>query len=319
MPVELELMRDEQVVRVFSVDDTRCTLGRDLSNRWVLADPNVSGHHAVIERSDDGVWVRDLGSTNGTFVNDAPLDGRRRLAHGDRLRLGPEAVLRVRQVGAESTGFPVLRDLTAGTLHVIDHDHFQIGSAPGCHVRLAEGPARAAILITHADGELWLANGDEERPVDVGDRFDVAGSRVQVDRIDEPGAAVTARPMQSARFPYRMTVTLDGAAGAMAVFEGPPGRCTIHAAARVSLLSLLARQLVTDRDQKVPPPLAGWCHDEDVMVGVWGRDGLTGAASRYSVLLHRVRKDLELAGFDPWCLEKRRGGTRLVVKELHVG
>jgi hypothetical protein len=82
---------------------------------------------------------------------------------------------------------------------------------------------------------------------------------------------------------------------------------------------LLGRQLQADRAAHVLPPLAGWCHDEDVMVGVWGREGLSGAASKYSVLLHRVRKDIEAAGLDPWCLEKRRGATRLQVKTVVLG
>ena len=101
--------------------------------------------------------------------------------------------------------------------------------------------------------------------------------------------------------------------------SGDSGRCELNSEARVSLVYLLGRQLQADRAAHVLPPLAGWCHDEDVMVGVWGREGLSGAASKYSVLLHRVRKDIEAAGLDPWCLEKRRGATRLQVKTVVLG
>lgn len=318
MPTELELLRDGHIVRVFALEASTCTLGRDLSNRIVLADPNVSGHHAVVEVGPDGLWLRDLGSTNGTFVNGEPLEGRLRVAHGDTLQLGPDVRLRVRHAGDERSGYPVLRDLTAGTVHVVDHDHFTIGSAAGSHVRLASGPERAALLVTHGDGELWLALGDDERPLEPGQAFVVAGSSFRVELMPEASTAVTARPMTAARFPYALHVTLDGAAGSMATLEGPPGRCVVQAEARVVLLYLLARQLQADREQRVLPPMAGWCHDEDLMIGVWGREALSGAASRYSVLLHRVRKDLEAEGFDPWCLEKRRGGTRLQVREVHI-
>ena len=44
----------------------------------------------------DGVWVQDLGSTNGTYLNGTRLDGPRRLARGDIVRVG-ETDLRYEQ------------------------------------------------------------------------------------------------------------------------------------------------------------------------------------------------------------------------------
>jgi pSer/pThr/pTyr-binding forkhead associated (FHA) protein len=51
-------------------------------------DDFVSGRHARIEPRPDGAWVEDLGSTNGTFVNDERVARARRLAADDVLRLG---------------------------------------------------------------------------------------------------------------------------------------------------------------------------------------------------------------------------------------
>lgn len=45
------------------------TVGRVADNALVLADPNVSRHHAEIRQADGGFWIFDLGSTNGTHVN----------------------------------------------------------------------------------------------------------------------------------------------------------------------------------------------------------------------------------------------------------
>jgi pSer/pThr/pTyr-binding forkhead associated (FHA) protein len=64
--------------------------GRKGDNAVVIADPYVSGRHGVIEVTDEGVFVTDLGSTNGTMINDAklPPNVRTRLEPEDAIRLG---------------------------------------------------------------------------------------------------------------------------------------------------------------------------------------------------------------------------------------
>jgi pSer/pThr/pTyr-binding forkhead associated (FHA) protein len=51
-------------------------------------DEFASAHHARVDARTDGVWVEDLGSTNGTFVNGAQLSERRLLQPGDVVRIG---------------------------------------------------------------------------------------------------------------------------------------------------------------------------------------------------------------------------------------
>ena len=51
-------------------------------------DEFASARHARIEPRRDGVWVSDLGSTNGTFVNGVQLDRPRKLVTGDLVRTG---------------------------------------------------------------------------------------------------------------------------------------------------------------------------------------------------------------------------------------
>lgn len=67
----------EYVVSVGRAND--CTI--------VLADPNVSRRHAEIRPSGDGFVVVDLGSTNGTKVNDARV-AEHQLREGDEVRFG---------------------------------------------------------------------------------------------------------------------------------------------------------------------------------------------------------------------------------------
>ncbi len=65
------------------------TLGREPTNDVVVTEPGASRQHAEIVESDDGFRLRDLNSTNGTFVNDRRVRGREHLLKdGDRIRLG---------------------------------------------------------------------------------------------------------------------------------------------------------------------------------------------------------------------------------------
>jgi FHA domain len=63
------------------------TLGRgDVEIR--LDDPFASSHHARIGRQGHVLVIEDLGSTNGTYLNEEPLGGPQPLRPGDRIRIG---------------------------------------------------------------------------------------------------------------------------------------------------------------------------------------------------------------------------------------
>ncbi|MGB9724592.1 MAG: FHA domain-containing protein [Chloroflexia bacterium] len=63
-------------------------LGRDLGNDVVLDDAQVSRQHAWIFLQGGQCYVQDLGSANGTWVNEQRITGSHPLSIGDRLRLG---------------------------------------------------------------------------------------------------------------------------------------------------------------------------------------------------------------------------------------
>jgi len=65
------------------------TVGRDAGSGIRLErDEFVSARHARIEPRTDGVWISDLGSTNGTFVNGGRVKRERTLRAGDIVRIG---------------------------------------------------------------------------------------------------------------------------------------------------------------------------------------------------------------------------------------
>ena len=78
----------------FPVDSAPVTVGRGGQNDLVLVgDDFASARHARIEVRGDGVWVQDLDSTNGTYVNGSRVTGAQRVGAGDVLRVGETDLL----------------------------------------------------------------------------------------------------------------------------------------------------------------------------------------------------------------------------------
>ena len=75
------------------LDSSPITFGRGPQNDVTLpGDDYASARHARIEPRRDGVWVEDVGSTNGTFLNGIKLTRPRKLAPGDVVRIGETEV-----------------------------------------------------------------------------------------------------------------------------------------------------------------------------------------------------------------------------------
>jgi hypothetical protein len=72
-----------------ALNSAQVTVGRGGQNDIALPqDDYVSARHVRFEPRQDGVWVQDLGSTNGTFLNGTRLEQPSRLQPGDIVRVG---------------------------------------------------------------------------------------------------------------------------------------------------------------------------------------------------------------------------------------
>lgn len=80
--------------RSFRLSGSSCVIGRSADCDFPLDDEGISRHHAKVVLLPEGVaLVKDLGSTNGTFVNERKIEAHP-LDDGDRIRLGSETTLR---------------------------------------------------------------------------------------------------------------------------------------------------------------------------------------------------------------------------------
>lgn len=68
--------------------ETETTIGRAKDNMIVVDDESVSDHHAAIRTEGSAFILHDLGSTNGTFLNDSAISEPRVLKPGDQILIG---------------------------------------------------------------------------------------------------------------------------------------------------------------------------------------------------------------------------------------
>ena len=83
----LRMMKGVPAYGVYFIDGT-VTIGRSEESDIFLVDPSVSRNHAEMNVGNEGPIVRDLSSTNGTYVNGERVQGTRRLLSGDVLTFG---------------------------------------------------------------------------------------------------------------------------------------------------------------------------------------------------------------------------------------
>lgn len=98
------------------------TLGRDLRSDWSIKDPMVSREHAIIKEDQDGFYIEDRGSRNGTFVNREKVL-RKKLSDHDEIRIGSALFLfsgkeghADSEISASSPSEPIQPDSSQGNI-----------------------------------------------------------------------------------------------------------------------------------------------------------------------------------------------------------
>lgn len=64
------------------------TIGRKDNNSIVLSDPHISGNHAQIIVRNDSLFIEDLNSTNGTYLNGNKISNKVKLSNKDEIKIG---------------------------------------------------------------------------------------------------------------------------------------------------------------------------------------------------------------------------------------
>ncbi len=119
---------ESQAIKEFVLaEGATASIGRIESNDICIPEQHVSRQHAVINFREGVFMVTDLGSANGTFVNDKPVDAPYPLASGDEIRLY----------------VPTISFSSAVTVEEEQH-----AKASGTLIMRKEGTGRAKLIIT---------------------------------------------------------------------------------------------------------------------------------------------------------------------------
>ena len=108
-------------------------IGRTKSSAVYIKDPAVSQKHARVEWTGSKYTITDLGSSNGTTVNEKEIrEGEpRAIRHGDVVVVGTDTVVRVSvdaATGAEAAEAPAKQPRGAAAIGVSDDDELDVGN-----------------------------------------------------------------------------------------------------------------------------------------------------------------------------------------------
>ncbi len=305
------VLREGEVVERLDLGQRPIHIGRAPHNDLVLGDDKVSWRHLIVWVEGARVWARDLGSTNGTSVDGQPLEAAAPLDEGAEICLGGVVTVRIEGVPEESATW-LVEDDASGVRHAVAGSRFVVGPV-GSNLAI-EGADGAAVLLFHGPDEVWVGRGDEDERVDTASDLVLFGRTLRL--VRDAGAHVPTTQAEDELYPYALDVDLTGSPAPSArVRDLAQGlEHVVKAQHRVSLLYVLARQLEEDRAEGLSSERAGWCANESVASGIWGRQWQQRDQNQLHVLVHRVRAEVRGAGLDPWFIEKRQGYTRARVR-----
>ena len=152
IPAKLVVISGELTGQVYPLETTTVTFGRDSSNSIGVPDAALSRLHCVFSFEAEGWTLRDVGSSNGTFVNGRQIE-RHLLADGDRIAAGSSLLLFARDASALDACGRFRRGRTAAStrrLALQDVVYFGSSAVPAAALHPGEEGLKALLAISTA-------------------------------------------------------------------------------------------------------------------------------------------------------------------------
>ncbi|MFZ9886867.1 MAG: FHA domain-containing protein, partial [Myxococcota bacterium] len=228
-PPELVVeLQGEEVLRI-PLTDKSLVIGREKSVDVPLDDRALSRRHASVEKRGAAIWVSDLGSANGTYVNGEKIEEPRPLSEGDVIGLGH---YRLHIDGAQAAGgqTPILTLTGPEGTHrfALVGEQIIVGRSQACDISIGHKSMSRRHVRIARDGDGFLVedlgsqngchlNGERltgSAPLRPGDRIDICDFALTLGFAeDEDGAATEGEP-SLVRRPSTMLIDKRGDAKA---------------------------------------------------------------------------------------------------------
>lgn len=280
--MRIQVIKSGQVVHSLRLEGRPLAIGRAPDNDLILTSAEISSHHALCFFERDQFRVRDLGSTNGTFLNGTRIT-EEVLKVGDVLRVG-DVELQTTESVARPVGFQIVQ-VDGPVAFTVEHG-FPVPGHP------------SSMLYVEEDGVFLDLDGSVRQLVP-GETFELGTTSFALEATLPTAQTV---PLDG-RLPYRLEVDLQLDQARLTAPDLEPVEVT--ASTRVALLYVLGRE-------------TGWVADDAIGSGVWGRAWVRNDPNNLNVLLHRLRHQVHRGGYDKRFVERRRGAMRLNVETVVV-
>ena len=143
---KLVVSLDNVVLKEVVIQKERTTLGRRPYNDIVIDNLAVSGEHAVLLSVGEDVFIEDLNSTNGTYINGKAIK-KQLLSNGDVIEIGK---YRIKYIGAEVADYEKTMVLRPGSLPPPAPPMPTVQMLPASIKVLNGGAAGREVLLTKA-------------------------------------------------------------------------------------------------------------------------------------------------------------------------
>jgi hypothetical protein len=158
---KLVVSLDGVVIKEVQITKDKTTLGRRPYNDIVIDNLAVSGEHAVLQMVGSDVYIEDLNSTNGTYINGKAIK-KQLLAHNDSVEIGKYKIRFVLDDGSDyektmivsrAQANAMAASLQAGAASAGPSSSFGgLGAAPAAAPAAATAPAQVRVLSGAAAG-----------------------------------------------------------------------------------------------------------------------------------------------------------------------
>lgn len=293
------------------------TIGRGTRNDVVLSEEEVSWEHARFWVEGNTLFLADVGSTNGTFVDGLQVRDRTAVPAGATVQFGTRFQLQVRAGEGEMPSMGpqfIVEDLGSGLRRPLQL-RLVVGSEPDADLRVP-GAER---MVFEARGEgVVLHHGDQTRALRLGEIIE--SQHVQL-RLLEQGRQPPQRTARPTYEPgtYHVEATLEGRSPVAVIADDEGRQLVVEGETRATLIYVLANAVVTSRQSGSSPEQEGWLDDMDAVTKVWGRTAPSEVSNRLSVVVYRLRAGLKNAGLSADFIERARGRVRIRAAKVSLG